>query len=613
MIELCYNQAMAKQRIMATGYDESAIQTLSSLEHIRLRPGMYVGRLGDGAHVDDGIYILLKEIIDNAVDEFTMHCGSRINIQIRDNCVSVRDFGRGIPFGKVVDCVSVINTGAKYNTEVFQFSVGLNGVGTKAVNALSSFFRVVSYREGRFFEAVFEKGCKKETNEGRTSEVNGTFVEFIPDPEMFGEYRFNEEFIRDRLESYAFLNIGLTLSFNKQVLKSANGLMDLLARQVGEDQMYEIVHYKSDFLEFAFTHVLNTYGENYFSYVNGQHTSDGGTHLSAFKEGLLKGINEFFNKNWSPQDVRDGIVGAISVKLQNPMFESQTKNKLGNVEIRGPLTAQIKEAVSDFLFKHPEDAQHLSERIQNNERLRKELNEVKKGAKEAARRVAINIPKLKDCKYHLGQTKDPEKGEASMIFLTEGDSASGTITRTRDVFTQAVFSLRGKILNCCGKGRKEIYKSEELYNMMVALGIENGIEGLRYGKVIIATDADNDGFHIRNLLMTYFFSFFEDLILSGRLYILETPLFRVRNKVQTDYCYSEKERDEAVRNLKGAEITRFKGLGEIDAKEFGQFISEDMKIVPVKAMSMTEIHKNIEFYMGNNTPERRNFIMENLV
>ena len=604
---------MAKQNGSASGYDESSIQTLSSLEHIRLRPGMYVGRLGDGSHLDDGIYILLKEIIDNAVDEFTMHCGNRINITIQDDCVTVRDFGRGIPFGKVVDCVSLINTGAKYNTDVFQFSVGLNGVGTKAVNALSSFFRVTSFRDGSFFEATFEKGKKSGTREGRTSEANGTYVEFIPDHEMFGDYHFNDEFIKERLESYSYLNVGLTLSFNKQLFKSANGLMDLLDQQVGEDQIYPIVHYQSQYLEFAFTHVRNTYGENYFSYVNGQHTSDGGTHLSSFKEGVLKGINEYFNKNWSPLDVRDGIVGAVSVKLQNPMFESQTKNKLGNVEIRAPLTAQIKEAVSDYLFKHPDDARLLSERIVNNEKLRKELNDVKKGAKEAARKVALNIPKLKDCKYHLSQTKDPSKGEASMIFLTEGDSASGTITRTRDVFTQAVFSLRGKILNVCGKAKTEIYKNEELYNMMVALGIENGIDGLRYGKVIIATDADNDGFHIRNLLMTYFFTYFEDLILSGRVYILETPLFRVRNKMVTDYCYSDKERDDAVKTLKGAEITRFKGLGEIDAKEFGQFIGEDIKLVPVKALSMTDIKKNIDFYMGGNTPERRAFIMENLV
>lgn len=612
--KICYNRtSMAKKDLFAPVYDESAVQTLSSLEHIRLRPGMYVGRLGNGSHVDDGIYILLKEIIDNAVDEFIMRCGSRIIIDIKDNRVSVRDYGRGIPFGKVVDCVSVINTGAKYNTDVFQFSVGLNGVGTKAVNALSSFFRVTSYREGRLFEAEFEKGRKKRSREGASGEPDGTLVEFVPDREMFGDYHFNEEFIKERLRGYAFLNVGLALVFNGQTFKSANGLMDLLDAQVQEDQLYPIIHFKDKQLEFAFTHVRNSYGENYFSYVNGQHTSDGGTHLSSFKEGVLKGINEYFGKNWSPLDVRDGMVGAVSVRLENPMFESQTKNKLGNVEIRGPLTARIKEAVSDYLFKHPEDAQTMSARIQNNEKLRKELNEVKKGAKEAAKKVALNIPKLKDCKYHLGQTKDPEKGEASMIFLTEGDSASGTITRTRDVCTQAVFSLRGKILNVQGKARTEIYKNEELYNIMVALGIENGIEGLRYGKVVIATDADNDGFHIRNLLMTYFFTYFEDLILSGRVYILETPLFRVRNKSVTDYCYSEKERDAAVERIRGAEITRFKGLGEIDAKEFGQFIGEDIKLVPVKPQSMSDIKKKISFYMGGNTPERRAFIMENLV
>ena len=610
---ICYNNPMAKQKDNGVPYDENAILSLDSLEHIRLRPGMYVGRLGDGTHADDGIYILLKEIIDNAVDEFTMHCGNRINVTLRDNCVTVRDFGRGIPFGKVVDCVSKINTGAKYGGEVFMFSVGLNGVGTKAVNALSSFFRVTSFRDGAGFEAEFEHGKLKSQKESPSAEPNGTLVEFIPDPAMFGDYHFNEEFIRTRMENYAFLNTGLTLTFNKQVFKSANGLMDLLQQQVGEDSIYPIISYKSPQLEFAFTHVRNTWGENYFSYVNGQHTSDGGTHLSAFKEGLLKGINEHSGKNWSPQDVREGIVGAISIKILNPIFESQTKNKLGNVEIRGPITAQVKEAVTDHLFKHPETAQLLTQRIINNEKLRKELNEVKKGAKEAARKVAINIPKLRDCKYHLGQTKDPEQGEASMIFLTEGDSASGTITKTRDVLTQAVYGLRGKILNVCGKQKTEIYKNEELYNMMVALGIENGLDGLRYGKVVIATDADNDGFHIRNLLMTYFFSYFEDLILAGRLYILETPLFRVRNKSVTRYCYSEAERDSALGAIKGAEITRFKGLGEIDSKEFGNFIGQDMKLVQVQAQSMSDIRKKIEFYMGANTPERREFIMENLV
>lgn len=596
-------------------YDESKILTLNALEHIRLRPGMYVGRLGDGSHADDGIYILLKEVVDNAVDEFTMHCGNKIIVNLEDNQVSVRDFGRGIPFGKVVDCVSEINTGGKFNNEVFQFSVGLNGVGTKAVNALSSFFEVTSYRENRFYRATFRNGkLEGKPVEGSTNEANGTLVCFVPDaaPEIFGDYHFNEDFIRQRMESYAYLNVGLTLSFNKQIFKSTNGLMDLLDKQVGDDAIYNIVHFKNEKLEFAFTHIRNQYGENYFSFVNGQNTSDGGTHLSAYKEGLLKGINEYFKKEWASVDVRDGIIGAISIKLENPMFESQTKNKLGNAEIRGEIITKVKEQVVDYLFKHQDQAQLLSARIINNEKLRKELNEVKKGAKEAARNVSLNIPKLRDCKYHLNQTKNPEDGESSMIFLTEGDSASGTITSSRDPLRQAVFGLRGKVLNTFGKQRAEIYKNAELYNMMIALGIENGLEGLRYSKVIIATDADNDGFHIRNLLMTYFFSYFEELIMTGRLFILETPLFRVRNKSMIKYCYTEKERDEAAAQIKGSEITRFKGLGEIDPKEFKDFIGDNMKLVKVMPVSMKEIKKKIEFYMGNNTAERRNFIMENL-
>ncbi|MDD3941002.1 MAG: DNA topoisomerase IV subunit B [Sphaerochaetaceae bacterium] len=605
---------MAKKKSAAgpAAYDESKIQTLSALEHIRLRPGMYIGRLGDGSHFEDGIYVLLKEVIDNSVDEFIMDYGARIVIKVDADKVSVRDFGRGIPLGKVIDCVSIINTGGKFNNEVFQFSVGLNGVGTKAVNALSSSFRVVSYREGRFFEARFAKGELIGEQEGKSAEPNGTLIEFIPDhdPVVFGEYDFREEFIEERLWNYAYLNTGLSIDYNRKIFTSKHGLLDLLDKQVGTEGLYVTIHHKSERLEFAFTHTQN-YGENYFSYVNGQHTSDGGTHLWAFKEGILKGINEFYKKSYTAPDVRDGLTGAISIKLQDPVFESQTKNKLGNTEVRAWITQEVKEAIIDFLMKNSEAANKLSEKIASNEKLRKELAAVKGAAREAAKKVSLNIPKLKDCKYHLNQSG--EKGERSMIFLTEGDSASGSMVGVRDVYTQAIFSLRGKVLNVFDKKRTDIYKNEELYNLMIALGLENGIDGLRYGKVIIATDADTDGFHIRNLLMTYFLTYFEDLVLAGRLFILETPLFRVRNKQETTYCYNESQRDEAVSRIRGAEITRFKGLGEINPSEFRQFIGEEMRLIPVSIASSREMHLTMKFYMGDNTPERREFIMENLI
>ena len=593
-------------------YDESTIQSLSALEHIRLRPGMYIGRLGSGSHFEDGIYVLLKEVIDNSIDEFIMNHGSRIKISVIGDTVRVRDSGRGIPLGKVIDCVSIINTGGKFNDDVFQFSVGLNGVGTKAVNALSSYFRVVSYREGQFFEALFSHGVQVSENKGPTGEENGTLIEFIPDnsPKIFGEYEFDFAFIEERLWNYAYLNTGLTLEFNKKNFSSKNGLYDLLDKQVGVEGLYPIIYHRNSRIEFAFTHT-NNYGENYFSYVNGQHTSDGGTHLSAFKEGILKGINEFYKKSYTAVDVRDGLIAAVSIKLQDPIFESQTKNKLGNNEVRSWIIQEVREKIVDYLLKNTEDAQKLSDKIASNERLRKELASLKGAAKEAARKVAINIPKLKDCKYHL--TQSGEKGERSMIFLTEGDSASGSMTSVRDVYTQAIFSLRGKVLNTFDKKRTDIYKNEELYNLMIALGIENGVEGLRYGKVVIATDADTDGFHIRNLLMTYFLTFFEDLVLSGRLYILETPLFRVRNKKLTVYCFNEKEKEEALEKIKGAEITRFKGLGEINPSEFRQFISDDMRLIPISISSSREMHRTLKFYMGENTPIRRDFIMENLI
>jgi topoisomerase IV subunit B len=605
---------MAKQKTHTgpSSYDESKIQTLSALEHIRLRPGMYIGRLGDGSHFEDGIYILLKEVIDNSVDEFIMAHGARISIKLQGDHVAVRDCGRGIPLGKVIDCVSLINTGGKFNNEVFQFSVGLNGVGTKAVNALSSYFRVVSYREGAFFEATFAKGELVGQTKGKSDEPDGTLIEFVPDhdPGLFGDYVFKEEFIQERLWNYAYLNTGLVLEFNKKNYVSRHGLLDLLDKQVGTEGLYTTIYHRKDRIEFAFTHTHN-YGENYFSYVNGQHTSDGGTHLWAFKEGILKGINEFYKKNYTAPDVRDGLTGAISIKLQDPVFESQTKNKLGNTEVRTWIIQEVKEAIIDFLMKNIDDAAKLSEKIASNEKLRKELAAVKGAARDAAKKVSINIPKLKDCKYHLNVSG--EKGERTMIFLTEGDSASGSMVSVRDVYTQAIFSLRGKVLNVFEKKKTEIYKNEELYNLMIALGMENGIEGLRYGKVIIATDADNDGFHIRNLLMTYFLTYFEDLVLAGRLFILETPLFRVRNKQETMYCYNESQRDEAVKRIRGSEVTRFKGLGEINPSEFRQFIGDTMRLIPVSISSSREMHKTLQFYMGDNTPERREFIMENLL
>jgi topoisomerase IV subunit B len=591
-------------------YDESKIKTLSSLEHIRLRTGMYIGRLGDGSNVDDGIYILLKEVVDNSIDEYIMGSGEKIIVQYKDKTVKVRDYGRGIPLGKIIECVSVINTGAKYNDEVFQFSVGLNGVGTKAVNALSSKFRVVAFRNGRYAEAVFERGNLISNRKGKKEdEKDGTFIEFTPDEEIFGEYDFNSEFIEQRMWNYACLNSGLSLVFNKKKFISKNGLYDLLSSEIGNSNtLYDIGFSKNKRIEFAFTHT-NNYGETYFSFVNGQFTSDGGTHQSAYREGLLKGVNEFFQKNYSGIDVREGVVAAVSVKLQNPVFESQTKNKLGNTEVRSWIIQDVKSAVVDFLHKNNTAAKSLEDKIVNNEKLRKELNAVKKEAKEAAKKIALKIPKLKDCKRHLWD-KD---GELTTLFLTEGESASGSMVSSRDVYTQAIFSLRGKPQNVFGKKRADIYRNEELYNMMMALGIENDIENLRYGQIVIATDADFDGFHIRNLLLTYFLNYFEELVVAGRIYILETPLFRVRNKKKTRYCYNIKERDDASNEISNAEVTRFKGLGEISPNEFGQFIGEDMRLVKVNVKTLKSIQDTMQFYMGKNTPERREYIMENLI
>ena len=493
-------------------YDESKIKTLSSLEHIRLRTGMYIGRLGDGSNQNDGIYILLKEVVDNAIDEFIMGNGKQIEVEVKENTVKVRDYGRGIPLGKLVECVSVINTGAKYNDDVFQFSVGLNGVGTKAVNALSSHFRVVSVREGKLAEAIFERGKLISERNGTVKPgiKDGTFVEFTPDTEVFGPYSFNQEFIERRMWNYAYLNSGLSILYNGNEYVSENGLLDLLNSEIEGESLYSLGYYKGKQLEFSFSH-SNAYGENYFSFVNGQYTSDGGTHLSAFKEGFLKGVNEFFRKNYKSEDVRDGMTAAVSVKVKDPVFESQTKNKLGNTEIRSWIVAETKSAVDDWLHRNNEAAKLLEQKIIANEKLRTELNTVKKEAKEAARKISIRIPKLDDCRFHL---KDGKKGENSMIFITEGQSASGVMTHSRDANTQAIFSLRGKPENMYGKKQAEIYKNDELYQLMMALGIENDVEDLKYSKIVIATDADNDGFHIRNLVLTFFLSFFEELVLK---------------------------------------------------------------------------------------------------
>ena len=601
-------------------YDESKIKTLSSLEHIRMRPGMYIGRLGDGSHQDDGIYILLKEVIDNGVDEYIMGAGKRIDVAIEDNgFTTIRDFGRGIPLGKLVECVSIINTGAKYNTDVFQFSVGLNGVGTKAVNALSKFFRVTSFRDGKFAMAEFADGILKNEDKGDTKERNGTLIEFLPDEKQFGEFAYDKQFVSKRLWRYAYLNSGLSLYFNEERFFSANGLQDLLAEEINGSQIYAPIYTKHKTFEFCFCHTTN-YGDSYFSFVNGTYTSEGGTHLSAFREGILKGVNEFSSKKFSGNDVREGIVGALAVKIKDPIFESQTKNKLGNADIRSWIVNEVKDAVSAFMYKNSDAAELMLEKIQQNERVRKEMQHVRKEARAKARKVALKIPNLKDCKYHPTKDKPSPPGDENMLFITEGQSAAGSIVSSRDPMRQAVFSLKGKPLNVLGQSLPLLYKNAEMYSMMQALNIEESVGNLRYDKVILATDADVDGLHIRNLLLTFFLHYFESLVKRGHIYILETPIFRVRNKKQTIYCYSEKEKDSAAKKLgssksrsQSVEMTRFKGLGEISPAEFKQFIGNDMRLRQVTIDKLSEIPKVLNFYMGKNTPERRDYIMNNLV
>lgn len=604
----------------APKYNEDSIKSLEWHEHIRLRPGMYIGKLGDGQSPDDGIYVLAKEIIDNSIDEFVMGAGKKIEVDITERGVRVRDYGRGIPLGKVVECVSKINTGGKYDSEAFQKSVGLNGVGTKAVNALSTRFEVVSHRDGRCKRAEFCKGIlTREWPEEATSAKNGTEVYFEPDETIFRNYRYLPSYMEERAWNYAYLNTGLTLVFNGKAYSSPNGLLDLLNKQIDESVRYPVIHLKNKDIEIAFTHG-NQYGEHHFSFVNGQHTTQGGTHLAAFREGVVKCLRDFYKKDFDAADVRNCIIAAVSVRVQEPVFESQTKTKLGSTNIapngpalRGWLVDFVCTELDNYLHKNPEAVKAIQERIQQSERERKEIAGIRKLANERAKKAAVHNKKLRDCKVHLCDHKDVRRRE-TMIFITEGDSASGSITKARDVQTQAVFSLRGKPLNTYGLTRKVVYENEEFNLLQHALDIENGLDNLRYDKVVIATDADVDGMHIRLLMMTFFLQFFPEVVEQQHLYILQTPLFRVRNKKETIYCYDEAERDAALKKLgeKGSEITRFKGLGEISPSEFGQFIGEEMRLESVTMRSDAGLVKMLEYYMGKNTPDRQDHIVNNL-
>ncbi len=593
-------------------YDESKIKTLSSLEHIRARTGMYIGRTGNGNHYDDGIYVLLKEVIDNCIDEFIMGHGKKVEINLEDDTVCIRDYGRGIPLGKLVECVSRINTGAKYNDDVFQFSVGLNGVGTKAVNALSTYFIARSHRDGQFAEARFERGVLQAEDQGAAkNEENGTFISFSPDPEIFKNFKFREDHINRRLRFYSYLNAGLILVFNGKRVVSQGGLLDLIEDESEFEKIYPPFHHRDKMLEFAFTHT-NRFSEDYYSFVNGQFTSDGGTHLSAFREGLLKGINEYASAKFDGNDVREGILGAVAIRLKEPIFESQTKNKLGNTEIRSDLVASVKKAVVELMHRNKPGAEKLIDKIKESQKLRKELNSVKKLARERSKAVSIRVPQLKDSKKHFNKEKGTNDG--TMIFITEGQSAAGSLVSCRDVNTQAIYTLKGKPLNVWDLKRDAIYKNVEIYNLMRSLDIEESSDTLRYNHVVLATDADVDGLHIRNLMITFFLRFFDSVVRDGHLKILETPLFRVRNKKETIYCYSEAERDAALNKLgRGAEVTRFKGLGEISPGEFKGFIGKTMRLTPVVVDEDHSVSEVLSFYMGKNTQDRRSYIMENLI
>lgn len=619
---------MAEKEKSLFDYTEDSIKTLEWREHIRLRPGMYIGKLGDGSSADDGIYVLLKEVVDNCIDEHTMGYGKQVEITIEKGTVTVRDYGRGIPLGKVVDVVSKINTGAKYDSKVFQKAVGLNGVGTKAVNALSSYFKVTAFREGKEKTAEFEKGILiKEHKEIKTTESNGTLVSFIPDDSVFKNFHFIHEYLDNQLWNYCYLNAGLVINYNGKKYVSKNGLLDLLQRKTNEDELrYPIIHLKGEDIEVAITHE-NQYGEEYYAFVNGQFTTQGGTHLQAFKEGFVKTIRDFYKKDYDASDIRGSISAAISVRVQEPVFESQTKTKLGSQVVYegGPTMKNfigefLGRDLDLFLHKNPAVAEALKKRIEQNERERKELAGIKKLANERAKKANLHNRKLRDCRYHYndeptGKEKDTiiEMAKESTIFITEGDSASGSITKARKVETQAVFSLRGKPLNCFGLTKKVVYENEEFNLLQHALNIEEGYEGLRFNNIVIATDADVDGMHIRLLLMTFFLQFFPDLVKNGHVYVLETPLFRVRNKQETIYCYDEAEKQAAVKKLGSKpEITRFKGLGEISPDEFARFIGDQMRLQPVMLLPETHIQQLLEYYMGKNTQERQEFIIDNL-
>lgn len=605
-------------------YTEDEIKSLDWQEHIRLRPGMYIGKLGDGSSHEDGIYVLLKEVIDNCIDEYVMGNGKQIDITIQEGVVRVRDYGRGIPLGKVIDCVSKINTGGKYDSKAFKKSVGLNGVGTKAVNALSSYFKVESFREGEIKRAEFNQGVlNKDHKLSKTNEGNGTYIEFIPDDKIFKHYKYRNEYIENQLWNYAYLNAGLKLNYNDKTYVSKNGLLDLLERKTDVDSLlYPIIHLKGEDIEIALTHGSD-YGEEYYSFVNGQNTTSGGTHLAAYREAIVKTMRDFYGKNFDSRDVQSSVIGAIAVKIEEPVFESQTKTKLGSQTI-SPEGISIRSFIMDFITKHLNNYLHqnkavadaLLKKIQQSERERKEISDIKKLANQRAKKAAIHNKKLRDCRVHFSETGKKVNEEArleSTIFITEGDSASGSITKARNVETQAVFSLRGKPLNCFGMTKKVVYQNEELNLLQHALDIEDGIENLRFNRVVIATDADVDGMHIRLLLLTFFLQFFPDLVKQGHLYVLQTPLFRVRDKKITHYCYNEKEKQEAIKSLRGkAEITRFKGLGEISPNEFEDFIGQDIRLEPVILLDKTDIGDLLAYYMGKNTQERQEFIIDNL-
>lgn len=619
---------MAENKELFNTYTEESIRSLDWREHIRLRPGMYIGKLGDGSSQDDGIYILIKEVVDNSIDEHMMGFGKQIDIKVTEHSVTVRDYGRGVPLGKVVDVVSKINTGAKYDSKAFQKSVGLNGVGTKAVNALSSYFKISSMRDGRVKVAEFERGVlTKEHKEAETKDTNGTLVTFTPDDTVFKNYHFIPDFLENQIWNYCFLNAGLTIHFNGQKYLSKNGLLDLLQRKTNPDDLrYPIIHLKGEDIEVAITHE-NQYGEEYYSFVNGQHTTQGGTHLAAFREAFVKTVRDFYKKDYDATDIRASICAAIAVRVQEPVFESQTKTKLGSLTVseggqsmKAFVLEFLSKQLDDYLHKNPTIAESLKKRIEQSERERKELAGIKKLANERAKKANLHNRKLRDCRFHLneeatGKHKDEQetKQRETTIFITEGDSASGSITKSRNVETQAVFSLRGKPLNCYGLSKKIVYENEEFNLLQHALNIEEGLEGLRYNNIVIATDADVDGMHIRLLMLTFFLQFFPDLVKNGHVYILETPLFRVRNKQQTIYCYSEEEKQKAVRKLGGKpEITRFKGLGEISPEEFGQFIGDDMRKSPIIPSQEMPVAKMLEYYMGKNTQHRQDFIISNL-